>query len=399
MNNMHTELVRERDQSVNAQDSCVQDSTRKIKHQQEKTRQSPSAIALGFMPLTDCAPLVIAQEKGYFAKYGLKVTLERQNSWATMRDKLHTGHIDAAQLLAPMAIASSLGINGNLCHVIAPMVLSQNGNAITLSAALYDQIMVTHNLPALDLPLSAGLLKPIIEQRKESGKKLRFATVYPHSCHYYQLCHWLDINNVSLGQVDIVIISPSNMVEALKKGEIDGFCVGGPYNAQAVRDKVGATCVTSCDIWPNVPEKVLGMRAAWQQENPSQSLALIAALQEACNWLSNVANRFEAALVLSQPNYLDLDLSVIAPSLIGSCLVHHAISPRHIPAYNQFAGANEQCVNQPTLYNGEWLLNAMLKSNHIDSSLDIEEVIEQVFKPHVYKQALAYMPHSSQITR
>ncbi len=213
-----------------------------------------TALSVGFMPLTDCAPLVIAKELGYFEEQGLDVTLTKQFSWATVRDKLHAGVIDAAQLLSPMPIASTLGLNCPKHHVIAPMVLSQNGNAITISASLYEELSHLHNIHEISLPLSASLLKPLITQRIEKGEKLTFATVYPHSCHYYQLCTWFERSNIDLNDIEIVIIPPANMVEALQTSDIDGFCVGGPWNAKAVRDGVGVTCVTSCDIWPDVPE-------------------------------------------------------------------------------------------------------------------------------------------------
>ena len=344
-------------------------------------------IALGFMPLTDCAPLVVAHELGFFEGQGLNVTLKKQYSWATMRDKLHAGVLDAAQFLAPMPIASTLGLSGPAVNVIAPMVLSQNGNGITLSMALYEEIKFIHQRLFVDLPISAALLKPVIEARKQSGTKLRFATVYPHSCHYYQLLTWFEQNGVNKDDVDIVIIPPASMVEALQSDDIDGFCVGGPWNAKAVRDGVGVTGATSCDIWPDMPEKVLAMKHSWQVQNPETTKALIRALQQACDWLATVANRFEAARILSRHTYLDLHLSVIAPSLIGSCLVHHQLSPRHIPSYNRFAVDGSDTINKPELFHGEWLLSQMVKYQHIPENSKVEQLIGQVFRQDIYQDA------------
>ncbi|NMP32457.1 ABC transporter substrate-binding protein [Thalassotalea sp. M1531] len=360
-----------------------------IKESQPRYLVEKSDINIGFMPLADCAPLAVALEQGYFKEQGLNVTLKKQYSWATMRDKLHAGVLDAAQLLAPMPLASSLGINGEKHQVIAPMVLSQNGNAITLSMALYEEVKAFNKLTTLDIPLSAGLLKPIIKARKSVGQKLTFATVYPHSCHYYQLCSWFEHNNIAIDDVEILIITPVNMVEALRSEDIDGFCVGGPWNAKAVRDGVGVTCVTSCDIWPNIPEKVLGMLADWQKSYPETTKALIYALRKACNWLSNVANRFEAARLLSQHQYLDLHLSVIAPSLIGSCLVHHQQSPRHVPSYNQFSSEGAECINRPDHFKGEWLLSHMCKVGQVSSDKLSKNIVAEVFRQDIYQQTFA----------
>ncbi|WP_448555532.1 CmpA/NrtA family ABC transporter substrate-binding protein [Thalassotalea montiporae] len=350
-------------------------------------------ISLGFMPLTDCAPLVIAHELGFFESQGLNVTLKKQYSWATMRDKLHAGVLDAAQFLAPMPIASTLGLSGPAVNVIAPMVLSQNGNGITISMALYEEIKFVHQRHHIDLPISAALLKPVIEARKKASKqtdtKLRFATVYPHSCHYYQLLTWFEQNGVNKDDVDIVIIPPASMVEALQSDDIDGFCVGGPWNAKAVRDGVGVTGATSCDIWPDMPEKVLAMKQSWQEQHPETTKALIIALQQACDWLATVANRFEAARILSRHTYLDLHLSVIAPSLIGSCLVHHQLSPRHIPSYNRFALDGNDTINKPELFHGEWLLSQMVKHQHIPAEVKLEALIDSVFRQDIYQQAFA----------
>jgi len=344
-------------------------------------------VKLGFMPLVDCAPLIVALEQGYFKNQGLEVTLVKQYSWATMRDKLHAGVLDAAQLLAPMVLASSLGIGGEKHQVIAPMVLSQNGNGITISMGLYEEIKSANKLSHIDIPLSAELLKPIIKARKKNGKKLTFATVYPHSCHYYQLCSWFEYNNIAREEIDILIITPVNMVEALRSRDIDGFCVGSPWNAKAVRDGVGVTCVTSCDVWPNIPEKVLGMLGAWHRRNPETTKALIYALQQACNWLGNISNRFEAARILSQYKYLDLPLSVIAPSLIGSCLVHHQQSPRTVVAYNQFSIEGTDCFNKPQNFQAQWLLSQMVKVGQIKSSTAFSSAVEQIFRKDIYQQA------------
>lgn len=355
----------------------------------KSTNIETQALTIGFMPLTDCAPIVMAKELGIFKAHGLDVTLEKQFSWATMRDKLHAGLIDAGQLLAPMPLASSLGLGGfEPISVIAPMVLSRNGNAITLSESLYQDLMTSNQLDSIDLPVSSSLLQPIIDKRKSVNKKLTFGTVFLYSCHYYQLLSWLESNNIEASDIEIIIVPPSKMVESLKSGVIDGFCVGGPYNAKAVREGVGFTGVTSPDIWPNVPEKVLGLLQSWYVDNPNTTYALIAALKKTCDWLSSSANRFEAARVLSQRNYLDVELDIIAPSMLESCLVHSTVEPRAVLSYNQFSLSQVPTVNSPEHYYGEWLLNAMKRAGQLGEGINTSQMTRQVFRQDIFKTAL-----------
>ena len=320
-------------------------------------------ITLGFIPLTDSAPLIVAKELGFFERWGLNVTLQKQNSWSTLRDKLHAGVLDAAQMLAPMPIASALGLGAPSANVITPLVLSLNGNAITLSEGLLQEVLKENEITNVTLPMAGYLLQKVVEKRKHRGlAKLKFATVFPYSCHYYQLRDWLKAAKVNLDDVDLLVIPPINMVECLENGDIDGFCVGGPWNAKAVRAGIGMTALTSFDIWQDSPEKVLGLLDSWHQKNPNSVLALCAALKQACSWLESVPNRFEAARLLSQSEYLDAELDVIAPSLLGSCLTHKSMPPRSIPSYNQFSVSNNGCINQPELVRGEWLIKHMVSA-------------------------------------
>lgn len=344
-----------------------------------------SDLDIGFMPLTDCAPVVIAKEMGFFERWGLNVTLHKQNSWAALRDKLHIGSLDAAQMLAPMPLASTLGIGSVKANVITPFVLSRNGNAITLSNQLYHNILEQYQVSLLSLPLSSSMLKKTIEQRREQNSKLRFATVFPHSCHYYQLLTWFERCDISLDDVEIIILPPSNMVPALNAGDIDGFCVGGPWNAKAVREGVGLTCATSSDIWPDSPEKVLGLLADWQIKYPETTMALVAALQEACCWLENIPNRFEAARILATSQYLDTNIDVIAPSLLGSCLVYHDKAPRIVPSYNQFTAIGKKSSNSPDIAYGEYLLEHMISANHINEQQARELFVGSVFRDDIYQ--------------
>lgn len=350
-------------------------------------------LSIGFIALTDCAPLVVAKEMGFFHKWGLTVNLFKQNSWATLRDKLHTGKLDAAQMLSPMPIASNYGLDCVKTKVVAPLVLSRNGNAITLSASLYqsikDQLMPYNH----EYPLSSSYLREIIATRKMLGNKVKLGAVFSYSCHYYQLISWLKTGGVNPKDVDIVIIPPANMVMAMATGEIDGYCVGGPWNTMAVRQKVGFTGVTSLDIWPGTPEKVLGLLESWQELNPNTVQALIMALQEACEWLEVIPNRFEAARLLSAPYYLNTTLDNIAPSLLGSCLTFHNESPRHIPSYNKFSLFNDRVGNCPDTIDGELLVKYMKEAGHIEDGNEPLLNVREIYSSDLYHQTLERFSH------
>ncbi len=344
------------------------------------------SICLGFMPLTDSAPVVIAHEMGFFEKWGLNVKLTKQNSWTTLRDKLHSGIIDAAQMLAPMPIASNLGLYGENAKVISPMILSRNGNGITLSTKLYQKILSQHNNKA-SMPFSASLLRREISERKKQGDKLTFAVVFPYSCHYYQLIEWLRKGGITLSDINMLIVPPSNMVPSMHSGDLDGFCVGSPWNAKAVRESVGITGVTSSDLWQDMPEKVLGLMSDWQAKHPQTTSALISALYEACQWLENIPNRFEAARILSRARYLDTQIDVIAPSLIGSCLTLNNTTPRKIPSYHQFSSLKDPTFNAPAYKSAETIADLMQECGQINAQQRTELNIASIYKKDIYRTA------------
>lgn len=345
------------------------------------------SITVGFMPLTDSAPVIIAHEMGYFKKWGLNASLTKQNSWATLRDKLHNGVIDAAQMLSPMPIASNLGLYGERSTVISPLILSRNGNGITLSAKLYEKIL-TQNQHKITMPFTANILHDEIAERKIEGRKLTFAVVFPYSCHYYQLIEWLRKSDISLTDVNLLIVPPSDMVSAMQSGDLDGFCVGSPWNAKAVREGVGVTGVTSSDLWHDSPEKVLGLMSDWQKHNPQTTLALMSALYDACQWLESIPNRFEAARLLSRAKYLDTHIDVIAPSLLGSCLSINDTAPRQIPTYHQFSRFNDATFNAPAHQSGDNIADLMQECGQITSEQRSELNIASIYRKDLYQQIL-----------
>ncbi len=334
-------------------------------------------VKVGFVPLTDSAPLVVAQKLGYFEKLGLHISLHPQNSWATLRDKLQMGALDAAQLLAPMPLASSLGLGGAKVEMKVPLILSQNGNAITISNALFDEVLNENELLDLPFPLPAKYMQKVVERRTLKGlPKLKFATVFPYSCHHYQLNDWLNQADL-VGKVDVITIPPSAMTDCLSSGSIDGFCVGGPWNAKSVRDNCGVTILTSYHIWHDQIEKVLAVTKQFFEQEKHTLIKLSAGLLAACSWLQPQANRFEAARWLAHSDYLSEPLEVIAPSLLGSCITRYDSAPEQVPQYNRFFGNDPSVVNKPSLSHQEWLLQKMQDAKQISGeSISMPDVFD-----------------------
>ncbi len=348
-----------------------------------------TSLSLGFVPLTDSAPLVVAKTLGFFDSVGLDVTLQKQNSWATLRDKLHAGMLDVAQMLAPMPIASTLGLGCRARVIVTPFVLSLSGNAITLSDALYNELNDNGAIHP-GQPLGATALNTVIAQRRAEGKaKLKLAHVFPYSCHHYQLLDWLKAGGVRFTDIDILTVPPVSMVDFLFSGEIDGYCVGGPWNAKAVRSGIGYTALTSFDIWKDQPEKVLGFTADFVDQHPKTVVAVSVAVERACRWLEHIPNRFEAARMLTHSHYLDAPLDVIAPSLLGSCLTHQESAPREVQEYNRFYSSSDHYVNMPSVERGRWLLNKMVEAGQLSSEASARVSIEEIFREDLYRAVSA----------
>jgi NitT/TauT family transport system ATP-binding protein/nitrate/nitrite transport system substrate-binding protein len=296
-----------------------------------------------------------------------------------------------------MPLANQLGLSGSQQALLAPIILSQNGNGLTLSNALIEEIKTCNGLSQIDFPLSASFLKAVIAQRKAKGlKPLTLASVFHYSCHRYQVLDWLSEGGVALGDICLVITPPAMMAESLESGVIDGFCAGGPYNAKSVREKRGQTVLTSFDIWEDKLEKVLGVTHGFYHKHSDTVLSLCASILDACEWLRNIPNRFEAARYLAQPDVLNQRLDVIAPSLLGSCLTFCHGEPRHIPHYNRFSSLfsshseGRYAVNNPTQEQAQWLLTKMCTYDQFPqlSKSQSEEVAQSAFRSDIFAQVL-----------
>lgn len=344
-----------------------------------------SRVHLGYIPLTDAAPLVVALEREHFARHGLDVTLARQASWATLRDKLVVGHLDGAHLLAPMALGCTLGIEGVPQRLLTALSLGLGGNAITVADNLYREMQAT----AGDEPVTVQALSQVIARRRAAGADpLTFATVYPTSNHTYLLRYWLAAGGIDPDRdIRLVVVPPPQMVQRLRQGDIFGYCVGEPWNTLAVDEGIGCIVATGHDIWSNAPEKVLAVSATWAQRYPGTHAALIAALVEAGRWLDeSVDNRREAARLLAGSAYLDLPVDVVTASLVGELRLDPRGARRSLPEFHVF---HRYAANFPWRSHALWMLRQMQRWGQLPAGTDVLAAAHTVYRPDIYRLAVA----------
>lgn len=343
-------------------------------------------LVLGFVPLSDCAPLVVAQEKGFFDRYGLQVTLSKETSWANVRDKVAFGILDAAQMLATMPIASSLGIGPIEKPMLTALSLDLNGNAITVSEALYQRLQATDPAGIQGRPVTARALKALIDaDRKAGAEPLTFAVVFPTSTHNYELRYWMASAGIDPDRdIRLVVVPPPQMVTALRAGQIDGCCVGEPWNQVAVREGLGRVLVTKYELWNNSPEKVLGVSEEWALQNPYTHQALLMALIEAAQWVDRPENRIEVVELIAQPRFVNAPRDIVRTSMLGTFQYARTEFPRALPDFNVF---HRYSANFPWRSHALWFLTQMIRWGQVDRAIDMRAVAEQVYRPDLYRSA------------
>jgi len=348
-------------------------------------------LTIGIIPLTDCAPIVLAEALGTFERHGLEIEIRREASWATIRDKLAIGLLDAAQMLAPMPLAATLGIDSVETPMIAAMTLDLNGNAITLSQALWREIedaapeLAGPSL-AHAVPLDARAIAAVVRRRASCGAApIALASVFSFSSHHYLLRTWLADGGVDPDHdVRLSVVPPPHTIAHLSAGTIDGYCVGEPWNQQAVALGIGRIAATGYDIWKAMPEKVLGTTEAWAQRHPRTLIALVKALIEACAWLDEPANRTEAAQILASPRYVNVPVEVIERSLSGAYFYARDMAPRQLPDFHVF---HRYAANFPWRSHGDWFVQQMRRSGYDLGQSDLPAVTDRVFRSDIYRAA------------
>lgn len=351
--------------------------------------QKLTGVHVGFIPLIDSAPLVIARELGMDVHEGVSLHLHREVSWANIRDKVNVGWLDCAHMLAPMPLAATLGLGHVRERVIAPVTLSLNGNGITVSREIFAQMQdISPDDAHRGGHRAAQALAQVVEERAARGAQpLTFGTVYPFSCHAYELRFWLAEAGIDPDRdLRLVVLPPSLMTDSLRAGHIDGFCAGEPWNTYAVNDGCGRIVATKRELWKLAPEKVLGVRLDWADENPQALHGLVRAIVNAARWLDRPENRIQAAEILARERYLDLPVSEIAPALTSTLVREEGLIPgQRDKGFILFGGEDG---NRPSQLHALWLLTQMARWGELDGVADLRAVAREVYREDLYIAAL-----------
>lgn len=345
-------------------------------------------IVVGFIPLLDCAPLVVALERGFAANAGIELALMRETSWANIRDRTVVGHFDAAHMLGPMAIASTLGIGHLKVPMIAPYSLGLGGNAITVSRALWQQMVEYGARPGATPQVQGEALRRVVRVREQAQKPpLTLAMVYPFSCHNYELRYWLAAAGIHPDRdVRLVVLPPPLLVDALREDQIDGFCVGEPWNSLAVEVGVGSIVAPTSAIWKLSPEKVLGCRLEWAQSHPEQLTALIRALHRASLWCEQPVNHAELAQILSAPKYVGTSADILLRGLTNQLRL---VPEGPLESVPDFYVASRQAATFPWTSHALWFYSQMARWQQVAYSSDHLEAVRATYRPDLYRKALA----------
>ncbi|MCE7593968.1 CmpA/NrtA family ABC transporter substrate-binding protein [Vibrio fluvialis] len=362
-------------------------------------------LKFGFIKLTDMAPLAVAYEKGFFEDEGLYVTLEAQANWKVLLDRVIDGELDGAHMLAGQPLGATIGI-GTKAEVITAFSMDLNGNAITVSNDTWEQMkpfLSKESDGKIVHPIKADALKPVVQQYRDQGKPFNMGMVFPVSTHNYELRYWLAAGGINPGyyapqsgdnsgqlKADVLlsVTPPPQMPATMEAGTIKGYCVGEPWNQQAVFKGIGVPVVTDYEIWKNNPEKVFGVSKAWAEKYPNTHIRVVKALIRAAHWLdeNNNANRSEAVAMLSKSQYVGADKEVIANSMTGT-FEYEKGDKREVPDFNVFFRHN---ATYPYYSDAIWYLTQMRRWGQIaDAKSDdwYMDIAKEVYRPDIYQQA------------
>jgi ABC-type nitrate/sulfonate/bicarbonate transport system substrate-binding protein len=351
-------------------------------------------LHIGFIPLVDAVAIIVAVDKGFAAAEGLEITLVREVSWSNVRDKLNIGLFDAAHLLAPVAIASSLGLGHVRVPIVAPFNLGINGNAITVSAALHAAIMAELEGDCFDPMATARALAHLVAKRRKAGSEpLTFAMTFPFSTHNYQLRFWMAAGGVDPDEdVRLVVLPPPYMVESLKSGHVDGFCVGAPWNSIAVDQGIGHILHFASDILARAAEKVLAVRQSWSEKNPQVVAALVRAASRAADFIEQPSNRAEVGRILARPDRIGVNAELIQRTLDGRL----KISPDGtIRESSRYLLVGREGAARPDPVQAAWLFAQMARWGQTTVSPEALATVMAVFRPDLYDAALGAEPAKS----
>lgn len=345
-------------------------------------------LIAGFIPLLDCAPLVAASECGFAAREGLELTLVRETSWANIRDRLIVGHFDVAHMLGPMAVASTLGLGHVRVPIVAPCSLGLGGNAIAVSLRLWEQMKREGAAPGSHPRIQGIALKRALATRARADLgPLTFGMVYPFSCHNYELRYWLAAVGVDADRdVRLVVIPPPLLGDAMRAGQIDGFCVGEPWSSAAVDAGLAAIVTSTAAIWPLGPEKVLGCRAEWTEKHGEELAALIRALYRAALWCERPENHAELAMLLAEPRHIGTSPELLRRGLSGRLTLTPDGEAVTLP---EFYLPASRWATFPWTSHALWYYTQMVRWRQTELVAEHPALAAGTYRPDLHRAALA----------
>lgn len=346
---------------------------------------SAETFRIGFLPLVDAALPILAHELGFAAREGVQIELVRDMTWATVRDRLLYGHTDAAHMIAPLAIATALGRDGPAVPMAVPFVLGLNGNAVTFSTQLAGNVGLGETLG--DPATIGAALQHVAAARKIAGKPLRFGVVHRYSSHNYMLRYWLAGVGIRPDiDIDIVVTSPPFAADALAAGEVDGICVGEPWNSIAVERGVGHIALATAQIWRRGVEKVLALREAVIDERREAVEALLRALHAAAAHFVEPGTAQDSADILARPEYLNASSDAVLRAITDRIRLTPGGEPIHYP---DFMFQHREAANFPWRSQAAWLYSQMLRWDATAYAAADAATAAAVFRPDIYRAALA----------
>lgn len=330
------------------------------------------AMRIGFLRLTDAAPLIVAHEFGFFADEDVETELVLEPSWANIADKLAYGFLDAAVIIPPLAFAVELGFRGQTQPLVVPCAISLGGNTVTLERGLTEQVRASAALTGLSVSQALAV------QIRQSGAPLPLGIVHTYSTHNLLLRYWLASAGLDVTRdVKLIVVPPALAVEALRSRQIAGFCAGAPWGEVASRAGAGATIATSSDVWCNAPEKAFAVRKSWADESPQALHGAIRALLRAAQFCDAPENASYTAALLSRHRYLDVDSHAILSSLPGG-----AITPENVSTFYRNAAPF------PWRSHAYWFLKQMIRWKLLEESLDTSALAARVYRPDIFREAV-----------
>lgn len=343
-------------------------------------------LSIGFVPLLDSAIVLAAEAKGFFIEEGLKVRLTRETSWSAIRDRLAVGSLQAAHVLAPMPIAANLGLFPLAPKLVAPIALGLGGNAVTVSAALGAAMEAEGDESDLDPAKAGAALRRVIAARKAEGlPRLRFGVVYVFSGHNLELRYWLAANGIDPDRdIEIVVLPPPFMPDAVEAGRIDGYCAGEPWNTIAARRGAARIVTVKSKIWRSSPEKVLALPADFVDANEETVAALLRGLYRASQWAAAPENHPELAAILAEPGHLDVDRAMLEPLFSGTL----AVSEKAQTTVEDFFLTSAKAATFPWQSHALWFYSQIVRWGLCDHSAENAEIAKMSYRPDIYRKAL-----------